>query len=128
LGVSRQGNSKNTTQIFLQKVQCRKYFAKKRQKFNVGFPLTCFVLSRFWALPVSQRSATGVQQQKHNNMPWTKKVRVEKWAAHNLQKNRGETANSRQQPTAKTKNKSRFVSRFCLSRLWALGEGSMSSV
>jgi hypothetical protein len=47
LGVSRQGEFKNTIQIFLQKVHVENFFQNFDQKFDVSFSSTSFVLSRF---------------------------------------------------------------------------------
>jgi hypothetical protein len=46
LGVSRQGEFKNTMNIFLQKVHCQKLFPKESTKISMSVFLG-FVLSRF---------------------------------------------------------------------------------
>jgi hypothetical protein len=62
-GVSRQGEFKNTTKIFLQKALVENFFRKNRQIFDVSFSSTFFVLSRFRAMGV----------QKHYKKRFTKK-------------------------------------------------------
>jgi hypothetical protein len=47
LGVSRQGEFKNTTKIFLQKVHVEKQIKNFDKNFDVSFSSTFFVLSRF---------------------------------------------------------------------------------
>jgi hypothetical protein len=50
-GVSRQGEFKNTTKMFLQKVNVEKVFQKNRQKFRCQFFDVFFIV----VLGVSQR-------------------------------------------------------------------------
>jgi hypothetical protein len=100
LGVSRQGEFKNTIQIFLQKVPCR-IFSENSDKISRLF-LFYRVFGCF--------SAMGVQ--KH---------RVEKLKKKFLQKNRVEKFLQKIRPKIQTD----FFSNFCLSRFWAfLDEGS----
>jgi hypothetical protein len=47
LGVSRQGEFKNTIKIFLQKVHVENFFRKNRQNSDVSFSSTFSVLSYF---------------------------------------------------------------------------------
>jgi hypothetical protein len=47
LGVSRQGEFKNTIKIFLQKVHVENFFQHFDKNFDVSFSSTFFVLSRF---------------------------------------------------------------------------------
>jgi hypothetical protein len=83
LGVSRQGKSKNTIQIILQKVHVenRKLFPKKstQKKFDVSFPSTFFVLSRFRVF-LSGGSSKTLQKNV------LQKNRVEKFLQKNRQK------------------------------------------
>jgi hypothetical protein len=53
LGVSRQGEFKNTTNIILQKVHVENFSQKNRQKFRCQFPLDFFCFIAFSG--VSQR-------------------------------------------------------------------------
>jgi hypothetical protein len=81
LGVSRQGEFKNTTKIFLQKVHVETFFQKNRQKIEVSFSLIfCFIAvsgaSQRWEF---KNTAKNVLQ----------KNRVEKF----LQKNRPKIQN-----------------------------------
>jgi hypothetical protein len=82
VGVSRQGEFKNTTKIFLQKVHVEKYFQSFDKKFDVSFSSTFFVLSRFRVFFSDGNSKT---LQK----TFCKKNRVEKF----LQKNRPKIQN-----------------------------------
>jgi hypothetical protein len=101
LGVSRQGEFKNTIKIFLQKVHVENFFQNFDQNFDVSFPSTFFVLSRFRVF-LSDGSSKPLQK------TFCKKNSVEKF----LQKIRPKIQN-------------RFFLDFCLSRFWAfLGEGS----
>jgi hypothetical protein len=77
LGVSRQGEFKNTTKIFLQKVHVENFFQKNRQNFDVSFSSTFFVLSRFRVF-LSDGSSKALQKTLY------KRNRVEKF----VQKNR----------------------------------------
>jgi hypothetical protein len=47
LGVSRQGEFKNTIKIFWQKVRVENFFQNFDKKFDVSFSSTTFVLSHF---------------------------------------------------------------------------------
>jgi hypothetical protein len=76
LGVSRQGEFKNTTKICLQKV----HVEKKLKNFDVSFPSTFFVLSR---LRVFFSDGSSKTQQK----TFYKTNRVEKFFTKNSTKN-----------------------------------------
>jgi hypothetical protein len=103
LGVSRQGEFKNTTQIFLQKVLSKTFPKTSTKNFDVSFSSTFFVLSRFWVF-LSDGSSKALQKtfyilQKKS----CRKVFLKK----------------------STKNPKPTFSRFFLSRFWAfLDEGS----
>jgi hypothetical protein len=101
LGVSRQGEFKNTIKIFLQKVHVENFFQNLDKIFDVSFSSTFFVLSRFRVF-LSDGSSKPLQK------TFCKKNRVEKF----LQKNRPKIQN-------------RLFLEFFLSRFWAfLDEGS----
>jgi hypothetical protein len=101
LGVSRQGEFKNTIQIFLQKVHVEKYFQYFDKKIDVSFSSTFFVLSCFRVF-FSDGSSKTLQK------TFCKKNRVEKF----LQKIRPKIQN-------------RLFLEIVLSRFWAfLDEGS----
>jgi hypothetical protein len=100
LGVSWQGEFKNTIKIFLQKVHVEKQFKNFDKNFDVSFSSTFFVLSHFRVF-----SAMGVQKHDKKRL---QKNRVEKF----LQKIRPKIQN-------------RLFLEFLLSRFWAfLDEGS----
>jgi hypothetical protein len=84
LGVSRQGEFKNTIKIFLQKVhvESRKLFPKFRQKISMSVFPRLFLFYRVFGC----FSAMGVQK---TTKTFYKKNRVEKF----LQKNRPKTQN-----------------------------------
>jgi hypothetical protein len=58
LGVSRQGEFKNTIKMFLQKVHVENFSQKNRQKFRCKFFLEFFVLSRFRVFLSDESSKT----------------------------------------------------------------------
>jgi hypothetical protein len=101
LGVSRQGELKNTTKMFLQKVHVENFSKNFDKNFDVSFSSTFFCFIAF----------SGVFQR------WEFKSTTK----HVLQKKSWRkvlTKNS-------TKNPKPIFSRFLLSRFWAfLGEGS----
>jgi hypothetical protein len=66
LGVSRQGELKNTTQIFLQKVHVENFF--KIKKIDASFSSILFLFYRVFGC----FSARGVQ--KHHKKRFTKKI------------------------------------------------------
>jgi hypothetical protein len=82
LGVSRQGEFKNTINIFLQKVHVENFFQNFDQNFDVSFSSTFFVLSHF-RVSFSDGSSKALQK------TFCKQNRVEKL----LQKNRPKTQN-----------------------------------
>jgi hypothetical protein len=101
LGVSRQGEFKNTIKIFLQKVHVENFSQNFDQKFRCQFFLDFFVLSRFRVF-LSDGNSKTLQK------TFYKKNRVEKF----LQKIRPKIQN-------------RLFLGFVLSRFWAfLDEGS----
>jgi hypothetical protein len=75
LGVSRQGEFKNTTKIFLQQVHVGKKIKNFDKIFDVSFSSAFFVLSRFRVFFCDGSSKT---QQIHN-----KQDRVEKFFTKN---------------------------------------------
>jgi hypothetical protein len=79
LGVSRQGEFKNTIQIFLQKVHVEKQIKNFDKHFDVSFSSTSFVLSRFRVF-FSDGSSKALQK------PFYKKNRVERFLPKNRQK------------------------------------------
>jgi hypothetical protein len=101
LGVSRQGEFKNTTKIFWQKVRVENFSQNFDKKFDVSFSSTSFVSSHFRVF-FSDGSPKTLQK------TFYKKNRVEKF----LQKIRPKLQN-------------RLFLDFFLSRFWAfLGKGS----
>jgi hypothetical protein len=60
LGVSRQGEFKNTIKIFLQKVHVENFFQNFDKNFDDSFPSTFFVFGRF--------SMRGVQKHDKKNI------------------------------------------------------------
>jgi hypothetical protein len=68
LGVSRQGEFKNTIKIFLQKVHVENFFQNFDKKFGVSFSSTFFLFYRVFGC----FSAMGVQ--KHYKKRFTKKI------------------------------------------------------
>jgi hypothetical protein len=76
LGVSRQGEFKNTTNIFLQKVHVGKKIRNFDKNFDVSFSSTFFVLSRFRVVS-SDGSSKTLQK------TFYKKNRVEKLLTKN---------------------------------------------
>jgi hypothetical protein len=68
LGVSRQGEFKNTTEIFWQKVRVENFSQNFDKNFDVSFSSTFFVLSHFRVFFL----AMGVQ--KHYKKRFTKKI------------------------------------------------------
>jgi hypothetical protein len=73
LGVSRQGEFKNTTKIFLQKVHVENFSQNLDKKIDVSFSSTSFVLSRFRVF-FSDGSSKTLQK------TFFKKNRVEKFS------------------------------------------------
>jgi hypothetical protein len=67
LGVSRQGEFKNTTKIFLQKVHVKKKIKKFDKNFDVSFSSTFFLLSRFRFL-FSDGSSKTLQKTFYNKI------------------------------------------------------------
>jgi hypothetical protein len=80
LGVSRQGEFKNTTEIFLQKVHVENKLKNFDKNFDVSFSSTFFVLSRFRVF-FSDGSSKTLQK------TFYKKNRAEKFFTKNSTKN-----------------------------------------